>query len=514
MRTIWHSLAWKEWHEHKWKLVSIATVLCSTTIAALLIGYDRFDLAITMQVACIVPLALFVGLATAAGERSRGTIRFLEALPTPMRRVATVKLLFGLVTLLVPCMLMVIPLYFAPRILDSLGFGLDKLPTKSITSTWYFDGALTAFLLASNLYFWSAAAGANRKDEVSAGATALAAMLGYWVLFMAATYLLTWWRSSNEAGATEANHWPELIGVAAGPGGIVTFIHVSRTPYFALAIAIALVVEAILAMVFIFRFGRVAPSNTRSPRTAVAEADASYWPLPPRRSTLTAIVWKQIRESGPLVLAGLAGAAGTVLLVVLPELRRHDVTSFSQVAGATMLYFYFIVSLVVGIGVFLQDLTPQLNTFWRTRPINPTSWFWTKFVSGWAVLFVSFWLPLLLIALYLMPQGRSPAHGNDWAFFAVVPLAIYATAVATTCLVRHAVYAAILSIPMIMSGVMLVAIAVATVRLTGAIQRPPDRPLWALSDVQVQLGLIITTMISVFAAWLAVRNDWGWKSRY
>ena len=21
MRTVWHSLVWKEWHEHKWKLV-------------------------------------------------------------------------------------------------------------------------------------------------------------------------------------------------------------------------------------------------------------------------------------------------------------------------------------------------------------------------------------------------------------------------------------------------------------------------------------------------------------
>ena len=45
MRTIWQSLAWKEWHEHKWKLVSITAILWATaamslreTDAALLVG--------------------------------------------------------------------------------------------------------------------------------------------------------------------------------------------------------------------------------------------------------------------------------------------------------------------------------------------------------------------------------------------------------------------------------------------------------------------------------------------
>ena len=47
---------------------------------------------------CIVPLAIFVGLGTAAGERSRGTLAFLQALPVPMWRVALHKLIAGLLT--------------------------------------------------------------------------------------------------------------------------------------------------------------------------------------------------------------------------------------------------------------------------------------------------------------------------------------------------------------------------------------------------------------------------------
>ena len=38
MRTIWHSLAWKEWHEHKWKLAALTAVLCGVNALLLLNG--------------------------------------------------------------------------------------------------------------------------------------------------------------------------------------------------------------------------------------------------------------------------------------------------------------------------------------------------------------------------------------------------------------------------------------------------------------------------------------------
>ena len=71
MRTIWHSLAWKEWHEHKWKLVAITAVLWG--VAALVCCYgaderqDLLDAVYWMTMCCIVPLAVFVG----AGRRGK-----------------------------------------------------------------------------------------------------------------------------------------------------------------------------------------------------------------------------------------------------------------------------------------------------------------------------------------------------------------------------------------------------------------------------------------------------------
>ena len=45
-----------------------------------------------------------------------------------------------------------------------------------------------------------------------------------------------------------------------------------------------------------------------------------------------------------------------------------------------------LVALIVGIGMFDQDLGPRLNDFWRSRPIHPDLWFWTKYLAGLSIL--------------------------------------------------------------------------------------------------------------------------------
>src|SRR5260370_21117537 len=100
MRTILHSLAWKEWHEHKWKFASILAILWATAALALYYSeHDGFALGASLVSFCLVPLAVFVGLGTAASERSHGTLPFLQALPVPMWPIALTELIFGLRTL-------------------------------------------------------------------------------------------------------------------------------------------------------------------------------------------------------------------------------------------------------------------------------------------------------------------------------------------------------------------------------------------------------------------------------
>ncbi len=49
MSTIWQSLAWKEWNEHKWKLVSILAVICGLWVIVFLTVSRERDTCICHQ---------------------------------------------------------------------------------------------------------------------------------------------------------------------------------------------------------------------------------------------------------------------------------------------------------------------------------------------------------------------------------------------------------------------------------------------------------------------------------
>ena len=51
MNSIFYSLAWKEWHEHKWKLAAITAILCG--IAALILDLVAKQDAIGLPIAFV-----------------------------------------------------------------------------------------------------------------------------------------------------------------------------------------------------------------------------------------------------------------------------------------------------------------------------------------------------------------------------------------------------------------------------------------------------------------------------
>jgi hypothetical protein len=92
-------------------------------------------------------------------------------------------------------------------------------------------------------------------------------------------------------------------------------------------------------------------------------------------------------------------------------------------------------------------------------------------------------------------------------------IAIFASAVAITCLVRHAVYGAILTIPVVYFGAVLVWVATwMSAHMSG--QRATAKNLLELTQPQLAWGFLVTFLFSTLLAWLAMRNDWGRKSRY
>ncbi len=233
MRSIWQSLAWKEWHEHKWKFVAILGALWGTVAISLLYGGpDAFGLAGVTMSLCMVPFAIFVGLAAASNERARGTLAFTQALPAPMWPIALLKLFYGLGILLASVAL-TLPLYFGwLQWLKHFGDAYNAI--NRMYSHGYFTGnfvldlTLTSMAIAASLFIWSAAAGVNRKDEVSAGAVTLATIVGWYVLLFVGGYLLVAFTplTPNSADTTIAERSRRLFDTIAstvfsmGPGGI------------------------------------------------------------------------------------------------------------------------------------------------------------------------------------------------------------------------------------------------------------------------------------------------------
>jgi hypothetical protein len=531
MRTIWQSLIWKEWHEHKWKLASLTAILWSIAALGLVDpGRGSFVGIHVALVMAIVPLAIFIGLGIAAGERSRGTLPFLQSLPVPMWRVALHKLAAGLVTVLIPAFLSIAFVFTWLEIGSLFGGDYDYIMRDAssdfergapfvLVAPWYANAALALTIVASGFFLWTVAAGVNRKDEVSAGAVSLTVIMAWCV---GVTSAWAWYGS----GYVSFSDWPSgvakwlaVAGAAAAPGGLTTLEDAvdNNQQYFLLAVCVTCLTMLILAAFYVYRFARSLNTEVRSPKTVEVAVRPRDWLGPPRQSAVTAIAWKQVRESGPLALLGVGvvlALSVTFFLVDSPHYRYDEFTRFLEFFAMVSFSIGLAVAMIIGIGVFLYDVGPGLSSFWRSRPINPDLWFWIKFSSGLAVALVAIYGPLVLLAL---PRITGTNLGNDDVIvFPAVTMAVFAAAAAMTCLARNAVYAAILSVAVAYLGYVVTAIFVAGAQLVRNGTWPENfGDIFAdVTAWQGGIGMFITFLACTLLAWLAMRNDWGQKSRY
>ena len=176
-----------------------------------------------------------------------------------------------------------------------------------------------------------------------------------------------------------------MFAVSTTPAGFFWGFRVSpehrHWPVVALS---SFITHAALIAWYISRFGRVASLESRSPKPVERTSTIANWLGRPRQSRFTAIAWKQFRESLPIVAAGLAGVVGIVTLFVLGDTRLfiQSPERLSELFSGASISLGFGIAMIVGIGVCLQDVTPGINSFWRSRPINPDAWFWTKYITG------------------------------------------------------------------------------------------------------------------------------------
>lgn len=525
MNSIWYSLLWKEWHEHKWKLVSMVAIMwgAAALVFVFLKPDDIFSVAIVMVGLCILPLSMFIGLNAAANERSRNTLPFLQSLPAPLWRVAVIKVLLGLFSLLGAIALAIAfvagLIYVVELAGHDTGRAIQQLSVGPISGRWYVDCFILLAPFAAGVFAWSAATGVNRRDEVSAGARAVIVVVG-WGLLLSLCYsvLALWFIDFSHPYNSEKWSWLGVLAVSTLPGGTFPASTVSLGAKPPITLALTCVTAAttysLLLAWYVSRFGKIKDAEIRSRQSAQRYTAQIEWLSAPRQSPTTAVAWKQFRESAPVALTGIAVCAGITVIAILISLFDAHL-SMSEAIGQTYsvmaVFFGVIVSLVAGIGVCLNDTNPKLNEFWRSRPIQPDPWFWIKFVTGLFVVLASIYIPIgFLAALHIPVYVNGP--NSDAAFLPLmVQLAVFAAAVVTTCLVRQAVYAAILSIAVVYLGTLL---GMAFYLLPDWLKGEDVNLLNDAPPPQLAFGLAISFAISTLFAWLAVRHDWGKKSRY
>ena len=273
------------------------------------------------------------------------------------------------------------------------------------------------------------------------------------------------------------------------------------------------VVCLILIGPYIRRFGRISNLEVRSAKAAKRKANEIDWLGPPRRSPFTAVTWKQLREGGPIALAGLAGIIAIVSINLPAWVHEGKLTNFGHVYSIIAIVIGFIIAMMIGLGIAFYDVQPQITTFWRSRPINPDLWFWCKFITGLSVLLAAIYIPILLIAAFGDRSGIEDLNIREAYLLPLGHAALFASAVAMLCLVRHAIYAGILSIAFMYACMSLVFGLWYVAALFGWVGKDPTT-FWEPTTNEMATALITSFVISTALAWLATRYDWGRKSRY
>ncbi len=498
MNTIWQSLLWKEWHEHKWKLAALTAIFLAFPVVMLVVKpEDFFDFHTGFLPFYVVLAGGFLGMSVAAGENGHGTTSFLRSLPGPMWQPALVKLLVAAVTAVVPLLLSAILLYVAAKFRPTF---FEKIDVELLV---LFEPACSALAVLS-LLVWMAAIGANCRDEVRAGAVGTLVVL---VVFGIVAGILDATQSNTVMEDEQLDTWFQAIS-ATLPGGF-SFLMVTEQrftwnrPDALFTLNYPWIVFAFLcshgALIgwYLRRYGRPKFAPTQKAGASLSAEKAGFWLGPPRRSQLSAIVWKQVRETGPLNAIAVIGIAGLALIIQAAHGTDGFQTAFAESLLGTGIAMGFFVTIVAGISVFYEDLQPGLHTFWRSRPVNIQIWFWGKFLTGLAVTALALCLPLVGA---LTIDGRPLYHPREIMMGLSVFMALYCWATATMCLIRQPIYAAVLTV-----GVYILVIV--AINLFDHWGWSPD---WGNVNVFTTFSGILA-LLGTMAAWWSVRNDVGWK---
>ena len=516
MNTPWRILLWKELRE-QWA-VTLAILVVLLVVPPLTAGTDIGNLyfGIAAVIVFAMPLfAVFVGMGIASGEHSRGTIRFLQAIPVQTSRPAIAKLIVGLLTLILP-ILIATGLFnawdkVAPRLLTDhsrLTAAYGMVHDVWGISSFFVNIAVIGSAVSASLLIWTVATGANRKDEISAGALAVLAIVAAYGSVFGLLWLLS--KLTSDPSFMRQEGWlhpliaslPGLCGFTTYHNGAASLQGSNWFGHFGPYLIVALLSHAVLIRIFLRRYGRVSTGRSKV-GLLLPKSKQRDWLATPRQSAFTAVAWKTWRELRPMLAVGIG------LLSIL-YIGGFCFANTDNVGWAFGMWCYIggFVAIALGIGAFREDLEPGLHTFWNSRPASVDQWFWTKFSLGLLMVFLLgvFGIATSVVSILAASNGlnsRSHIFGDYLSTVAVtigVHVGLYCGAVMLINLARRPIITAAVDIVLLIGAIYLI---VKLLELLGVGDADP---------AGVVLGVMLATMMVaglVLLAWQAFRNDWS-----
>ena len=470
---VYRQLMWKEIREVQWPIAAMCIVALSIPVSYCL--FEGAGMAVfACKVACMTyPLlaGTFIGMRLAASERSSRTARFLNAIPVSPQELGVAKLVVSIMAIALP-LLLIYAFGHVSAILQSPSSNIGQLASLEAI-------CLASFVVSVHTMLFIAVISSGCASELRAAVVGLSVLGAAWILSGAAI----------STPPYSLRHFLIPAFLALFPLASREFALVTETPVLATTVSIISILALIIA--FVLRYETCLRPLVSSQRIGLVWSRTSV-KRPPitsgNWSPTTAVLWKETRRAlricGPII-----GVAGLLFLsiVIQSELQRSPrsiVGHLTTYAENIVAPLGFVLAVLLGIGLFVDELSPGVNTFWRSRPIGTSRWYWTKYTVGLCTM-------LLMVGL---PNWRLLSTADGTSLLLVFWGMAYTFCVVATLLVRRAMFAGILGI-----GATVVAFSVVMV---------PAMKFVVPYETVGAIGTFLLTVAGAFLGWMAADRDW------
>ena len=426
------ALCWKEYRELRWNVLAMVGIGIAMPLYALMReGDTAFSWVIVMLAVYSVIGGICFGMWGAAGERANRSASFVQALPISPLVVGAIKLLILIIAAFVPIL-----------VLALLGMTLKPFAENHVTNLpniWFYAGCY--FAIAIHIALTTATFGLGQRTELLAAGVGILALAIWGVCSILSNI------------AFQINGWggPEPLMFLGPPIYLLLIPANPESNSWSLLPWIPLTVIAMVGLAGTFVTHYAAAIR---PLQSKASARAGLWISGQFASPLASLVVKQLCETAPLVLLVLgsaillSGGFGTV-----GEILQPSNSNWVENAGRLFVIFIFLggflLSLLLGVMAFAGDVEPKVNTFWRSRPISPTLWFWSKYLIAIGSLIGAIGLPAiccLCLIEYFGSGGHIPSELLiQTCFVALGWFGIFSAGVLSTCIIRRPLHAGLLA---------------------------------------------------------------------